>query len=187
MTKPARSQRPVTRILTLAIAATSLVMGFLAGDAWATPVRPAVPLGSSTVNSLTVNGTTTLNGPVNVTMDATHPGVTIRGHEGSLEQPLRVFDFAGNPIAGVNSAGGMWVAGDNFSVYPPGDVFHASITLHMHGSITIGGPAGPTIYGGPDDPNVVSPCVDQPCAAGDRDLRTNGDTLVYLGGTWVVK
>jgi hypothetical protein len=161
--------------------------GYLTGQAVAAPASHATPIAKAAMSSLTVNGTTTLNGPVNVTMDATHAGVTIRGHEGSLEQPLRVFDHLGNPIAGVNSAGGMWVAGDNFSVYPPGDVFNASITLHMHGSITIGGPQGPTIYGGPDDPNVTSPCVDQPCATGDRDLRTNGDTLVYLGGTWVVK
>jgi hypothetical protein len=47
---------------------------------------------------------------------------------------------------------------------------------------------GPTLYGGSADPNVTPPAhVGHDFAQGDRYFRSNGDTLVYLGGTWVVK
>lgn len=167
---------------TLAVAALAAVALALPASAAANiPNRTAYPLLASVLTSLTVNGPATIN------MDATHPGLVIRGHQGNGQQPLQVFDWAGNPIAGVPSHGGMWVAGDDFRVFPPGDIFNASITLHMHGSITIGGPTGPTIYGGPADPNTVSPCVDQPCHPGDRDMQntTPFTTWVYDGTTWI--
>lgn len=182
--------RAMRRTLALTVALgglAALAAGYYAAVATAAPVKPAVSVLASVTNGLTVNGKTTLNGPVSVAMDATNPGVTIKGHSGSLAQPLAIYDHLGNPIAGVNSDGGMWVAGDDFRIFPPGDVFNAAITLHKHGSITIGGVHGPTLYGGGGDPNVSNPCADQPCAEGDRYLHIDGRTLVYLGGTWVIR
>jgi hypothetical protein len=180
----ARTRVPGAAWVLLALAA---VVSFTPACANAAPGTPTVPVLSAVNSSLTVNGTTKLNGPVTVQMDTTHAGVTIRGRQGSLAQPIAVYDYLGNPIFHVGSDGGAGVTGDDFKVFPPGDVFNASITLHKHGSITIGGVHGPTLYGGGGDPNVSSPCVDQPCAPGDRYLHIDGRTLVFLGGVWTVK
>lgn len=177
------------RVVYAATIAVILVTGgFAGGHAAATPDRTAHPILTSAMATLTVNGTTTLNGPVNVNMDATHLGLVIRGHQGNNEQPLQVFDYAGNPIAGVASAGGLWVAGDTFRIFGNDDILNATLTVWPNsGAVTLGGLNGPTIYGGAADPNVTSPCKDRPCAQGDRYFRGNGDTLIYLNGTWMAK
>jgi hypothetical protein len=152
------------------------------------PASQAAPR-PDTTPGLTLNGPTTLNGQTTINMDASHPGLRIKGHEGSLAQPLQVFDFLGNPIFDVGSVGGAAVTGDNLSVFPPGDVFTPVIVLRLDGSITLGGPAGPTLYGGPGDPNTAPPVHVLPFEAGDRYLSTSGlfATWVFTGAAWVVQ
>ena len=165
--------------------------GSAAADA--TPAKPA-PITSTTVGSLTVTGQTTLNGPgqangpVTVQGNGTDRPLTIRGHGGAEPNLLEVFDYLGNPIFSVPRAGGPAVSGDNLRVLWP-DVFTASITLHMRGSITLGGPAGVTLYSCAADPNVTPPAADQAFRGGDRCMATFApfDTSVYDGARWVVR
>lgn len=180
--------RPTARHLT--VVALAAVLGSGACVSRPEPVAAASPTMSTPAprppTALTAPTTITGN-PVTIRMtDRTQGGLIVRGVSGGTANALEVFDYAGNPIAGVAQAGGLWVTGDNFRIFPPGDVFHASLTLHMHGSITVGGDTGPTMYGGAEDPNVVSPCVDQPCHAGDRYLSQIPPypTLTFDGTTW---
>lgn len=175
----------MTRRVQIVIAALLLTGGVLGGRASAAP-----PDGTANARPhATAAGPTTITGnPVTIQMDdPAKDGLVVRGVRDGHGQILQAYDYAGNPIAGIAPYGGMWVAGDNFRIFPPGDIFNASITLHMHGSITIGGPDGPTIYGGADDPNVSSPCVDRPCRGGDRYLSKVAPypTLVFDGTAWV--
>jgi hypothetical protein len=168
----------------------------------------AAPTRTTPVMAAVTSGLT-INGPVTVTMDATHPGLTIRGHSGSLAQPLAVFDYAGNPIFYVASDGGAGVTGDNFSIFAPRDVFNPVVVLHKDGAISFGGKSGPTLYGGPADPRVSSPCVtlamiqrgpvpaalDRACMGGDRYMRSGADstdplayaTYVFTSAGWTVQ
>lgn len=174
MTTPRRIQAVFAMLLALVAA-----MSGWAGWAAASPQTPVIHTAAQAVlTSLTVNG------PVLVKADGAHPPVLVRGNANYNGNLLEVKDYLDQPIAGVSSAGGLWVAGDDFRVFGS-DIFNATITLHSNGSITLGGPTGPTVYGGSADPNVAPPCA--PCHSGDRYFRTNGDTLVYLGGLWVIR
>lgn len=190
-----RYRRAMTRTFAGLIAAAVLALptgGYFAGQARAdSPAKPAATrvLGAVT-SGLTVNGKTTLNGPVTVNSD------------GSNSQSFQVFDHAGNPIFTVPPFGGPAVLGDNFRLIYHGQIFNQALTLWQDGSITLGqsvgdprDPAdpvrnqgGPTLYGGSADPNVTPPAhAGHDFVQGDRYFRTNGDTLAYLGGVWVVR
>jgi hypothetical protein len=202
---------------TISVAVLAAVLGGTQGASAAPVGRPAVPLGNVVTNVLTVNGptalngtvttkgvltengavvansTTTMNGEVIVNMDATNDGVTIRGHEGSLKQPLRIFDAFGNPIAFFGSDGGGGMAGDNWTVFPRGsvDAIDAAVVLYWTGEIHFGGKGGPTLYGGPDDPNLFPPQHSRPFAAGDRFMWSGPNaavfgwpTLIWNGSFW---
>jgi hypothetical protein len=68
------------------------------------------------------------------------------GGSGDISE-FEIFDGYGNPICAVAPYGGLACFGDNIQVFPPGDVFHANITLnddggqngHPNGTITVSG------------------------------------------------
>ncbi len=56
-------------------------------------------------------------------------GLRINAAAGANGQPFVVYDYLNQPIGGFNRAGGFWVAGDNISVSPGNDIYHAQTTI----------------------------------------------------------
>lgn len=211
-----------TRIGVALATAATLLTGLTASSGPAT---------GTTLSNLTVNGPTALNGPTTtkggVTVgtggltatapvvlhgDSGHPaaltvdrGVEIQAAPGSTAQLLEVKDENGAPIFSVPPFGGPAVYCDELRV-TGSDIFHAQVTLHWNGSITLNQQhGGVTLYSGVDDPNAAPPLTDTSCTPptsprgfkpGDRYLQSGCSTAdptqcygmwVWTGTTWIDK
>src|SRR6266542_583782 len=195
---------PVTlRVVYAAIVAAALAVGTAAGHTSATSDdRPVARALTAVGNSLTVNGTVRINGTDSGDALTIKTGVVGQRHG------LLVVDKDNAPIFVVPGYGGPATLGDNYREFHPGAIFAGhSLILRYDGSITLGQQVGSdanpvqqggvTLYSGAADPNIQPPAHEQtdahgavvtrPFYNGDRYFRANGDTLVYLDGTWVVK
>lgn len=115
-----------------------------------------------------------------------------------LYQIVQVFDFFGNPIFTIPTAGGPAVFGDDFRVFAPGDIFNAVFKIlggtssgltATSGGFKSGHGAGEmAVFFGTGAP-VIGGNPDTVAANGDVYVRKDGGTGSFLyqvrGGVWV--